>query len=331
MLIPIDRPLIDGRNTRDAATQTVSAGFVATHNQRPTLLLTTHTADRASGAPHIQAGVTPGQKLLIIVTDNGNRVTISDGGGTGTDLNGAWAVADGKGAGAWLRVVWDGVRWWETGRGNGGLTASGRVAHATGVTGIASGDWSNTQNVSGLSSGSGTHTEGDSCSATKNYSRAGGQEALAALYAGSARAGGRFAAKGDAQKIEVVGRQLITMSTAWQDILFLDGVDDTLTIPVSTLFVFEALVAGLDDVSATAVNKSAYKISGAIWRNDLGIVVLLNHTVTVIHEDDVSYDIRCLADTGLDKALLIQVKDTDDDGASVRWVASVWGPTVSFP
>ena len=64
MLIPIERPLIDARNIRDAATQTVSAGFVATHNQRSVLLLTTDSTDRASGSPHIQAGVRPGQKLL---------------------------------------------------------------------------------------------------------------------------------------------------------------------------------------------------------------------------------------------------------------------------
>ena len=62
MEVSIDRPLIDGRNTRDAATQTVSAGFIATHNQRLVLILTTDITDRASGAPHIQAGAKAGQE-----------------------------------------------------------------------------------------------------------------------------------------------------------------------------------------------------------------------------------------------------------------------------
>lgn len=328
MLIPIERPLIDARNIRDAATQTVSAGFVATHNQKTVLLLTCDSADRASGAPHIQAGVKAGQKLLIIVTDDANRVTITDGGGTGTDLNGAWAVADAKGIGAWLKVVWDGIRWWETGRGNGALTASGRVAHAEGSYSTASGDWSHAQNSSGVASASGTHVEGSQCTASVNYANAGGQQSVANHYAGYARAGGRFADNGDAQFVRVVGRNLITMSSSWQNILFLDGVDDRLTIPNGTLFAFEALVVGVDDYDATGgLNESGYKILGALARDDIGNTGIRNQIVTDIYEDDASYDVQCIGTSG---ALQIQVKDTDNDGASIRWVATVWGTMVTF-
>ncbi len=181
MLIPIDRPLIDGRNTREAATQTVSAGFVATHNQRSVLILTCDGADRVSGAPHIQAGARVGQELLILVTDDANRVTITDGGGAGTELNGDWVVADSQGIGAKLKVIWDGTRWWENDRKNGELVASGlnayaegnactasnRGAHAEGHQSTASGNnGSHAEGYSALASGESSHAEGSNTSAS---------------------------------------------------------------------------------------------------------------------------------------------------------------------
>jgi len=360
MLIPIDRPIIDARNIRPAATQTVSVGFIATHNNKAVLLLTCDVADRISGAPHIQAGAKVGQLLTIIVTDDANRITLLDGGGTGTQLNGSWAIADGYGIGAWLKVVWDGTRWREVGRGNGELNAGGICAYAEGSSTVATGNFGHAEgydtNVTGdtgshaeghgttASGDSGSHAEGHATEASGNSgahaegrqtvasgfaSHAEGYYSVANLYAEHAQAGGRFAATGDAQFIKVVGRKLITMSNAWQDILLLDGADDLLVIPANTLFAFAGLVAGAE--SGLAAKKYARNINhGAIWRDGANNTTLLASSMLLIHKDDASYDCKCVADDP-NNALQIQITDTDNDGVDVRWVATIWGTMVSFP
>ena len=358
MLIPIDRPLIDARNIRDAATQTVSAGFVATHNQRSVLLLTCDEMERVSAAPHIQAGVRVGQQLLILVTDDTAQITITDGAGTGTQLNGDWVVADGEGIGAKLWLVWDGTRWWEVDRKNGELDASGLVAYAEGSATTASGEYSHAEGDSTTASGSRSHAEGSSTTSSNYYSHAegtgcvasgnsshaegrnntasgyashaGGYDSLANLYGQYAHASQDFAVQGDAQFSRFVGHKLLTMSNVGQNILFLDGDDDLLVIPANSLFAFEGIVVGLDDVSVGAVNKTSYKIYGTIWRDNAGNTTLLGQTIVTMYEEDASY-LCVLAADDVNEALEIQMLDTDNDGASVRWVATVWGTRVSFP
>ena len=199
---------LDATKLAQAAAQTVSAGFVATHNNKSVLLLSCDSADRTSGAPHIQAGVKAGQELTIVVTDDANGIIITDGGGTGTQLNGRWYVGDSYGIGAWLKVVWDGTRWWEVGRGSGELVASGCHAHAEGSVGntasgysshaegrsnTASGSNSHAENLSNIASGSESHCEGYSsvangaqshcegydCQASGAYSHAEGKNCTA--------------------------------------------------------------------------------------------------------------------------------------------------------
>lgn len=288
MLIPIDRPLIDARNIRDAATQTVSAGFVATHNQRQVLILTCDSADRTSAAPHIQAGTRLGQLLTIILTDDANKVTVQDGGGTGTELNGDWVVGSSLGIGAWLKVVWLGTYWQDVGRGNGeviasgitahaeghGSTASGQSAHAEGRTTVASGSYSHAEGYSttagtaagthaegrstiasgayahaegrgSIASGDYSHAQGYVCTASGDYSHAQGIQSNAALYGEHAHAAGYFAAPGDAQYSRAVMR--IATTDATQTEIFLDGVDDRLTILDEYTYACKVMVVGRQD------------------------------------------------------------------------------------
>ncbi len=259
-----------------AATQTVSAGFVATHNQRPVLILTCDSADRTSGAPHIQAGVRAGQLLTILVTDDANRITITDGNGAGTQLNGNWVVAEGFGIGAKIWLVWDGTRWWEIDRKNGELTASGKVAHAEGTATTASGtashaegngtnatnNYSHAEGLSTTASGYSSHAEGSITTASGDYSHAegyiivaagryshaGGRSSSTALYGEFARAAGRFAATGDAQRSVVVARISTTDATLTET--FLDGTDDLLTILDEYTYACTITVVGRQDTGA---------------------------------------------------------------------------------
>ena len=295
MEIPIDRPLIDGRNTRDAATQTVSAGFVATHNQRAVLLLTCDIADRASGAPHIQAGVTPGQELLILVTDDANRVTITSSiaGGGLTKLNGNWVVADGEGIGTKLWVVWDGTYWWEGDRKNGELQASGRNAVASGVSTIANGDnsyagGSNTQatgfsahaqNVGNVATGTGSYVEGRDNLASGYTAHASGYNSIAALYGEYAHAAGRFANNGDAQFSRVIARIATTDATLTET--FLDGIDDLLTILDEYTYACTITVVGRQD-NGTDNFMGTYHV---LVRNNATVVALVG-AVDIIYENN---------------------------------------------
>ena len=256
-----------------ATTQTVSAGFVATHNQRPVLFLTCDSADRTSGAPHIQAGVRAGQLLLILVTDDANKITITDGNGTGTQLNGDWVVANGWGIGAKIWLIWDGTRWWEVDRKNGELVASGAVAHAEGRSTTASGNtahaegrsttasglYSHSEGRDTIASGSQSHAEGFTTTASGDYSHAQGTSSAAsgdyshvegvysraALHAEHAQAAGRFSATGDAQRSVVVARISTTDATLTET--FLDGVDDLLTILDEYTYACKIMVVGRQD------------------------------------------------------------------------------------
>ena len=264
MLIPIDRPLIDGRNVRGAATQTVSAGFVATHNQLPVLLLTCDSADQTSGAPHIQAGVKAGQELLIIVTDDANRVTITSSVADGglTKLNGDWAVAEGAGIGAKIWLVWDGTYWWEVDRKNGELTASGLVAHAQNRATTASGNYSHVEGSSSAATNTSAHAEGQATDAIGTVSHAEGnvtlasganshaqgERSIAALHGEHAQASGRFANNGDAQFSRVIFRSVPGGTTGpLLTEIFLNGVDDLLTILDEYTYACNITVVGRQD------------------------------------------------------------------------------------
>ncbi len=247
MLIPIDRPLIDGRNIRGVATQEVSPAFTARHNQQPVLLLTCDTGDRVSSTEHIQAGVRPGQELLIIATNDTNKITIvsSDAGVGLTKLNGNWVVADGRGVGAWLKVDWDGNHWWETGRGNGELDASGLNAHVEGQENTATGTAAHVEGWGSDAPGNQSHSQGLTCAASGNNSHAQGSNATANLFAEHAHASGKFADQGDAQFSRVVMRIETNDDTPTE--IFIDGNDDTLDIINGFSYACKVMVVGRQD------------------------------------------------------------------------------------
>lgn len=172
MLVPIDRPIIDARSLAAAATQTVSAGFVATHDQKSVLLLTGDAADRTSdGTTPIQVGVTNGQVLTIVaVATNTNGITIQDAGNC--VLNGNWYVFDGTPLGSSLTVVWDSgtAKWYEVNRQIGGNVASGLASHAEGRTSTASGNYTHAEGYSNIASAQSSHAEGQGNNVSGNRS-----------------------------------------------------------------------------------------------------------------------------------------------------------------
>ncbi len=341
MLIPIDRPMIDARNIREAATQTVTGDDQQlVHNHRASLRITltgtsaTHTV--GSSIQAIQSGVRLGQRLRIMVVASGsnNYLVIVDNSATAkTVLRGNWKNSREETqtvGSSYLDVEWDGTYWSEVERYDGfGWNASGRSAHAEGGSGTASGEFSHVEGADCTATAIYAHAQGATSRASGVASHAEGLSAVADYWGEHAHSGGRFAADGDAQYIRFVGRKLITMSSAWQSIMYLDGSAQLLIIPANTLLNFTALVVGAE--SGLAARKTAYNVwLGAIWRDGANNTTLLTGVPVTVHEDDASYECQCIADD-VNDALQIQIRDTDNTAVAVRWVVVVQGVMVSFP
>jgi len=348
MQIPIDRPLIDARNIRPAATQTIESDDCGNpaivHNNRRVILITTNNVaawqinTQGSTVQAIQSGSVIGQRLRIMHIEGQNSSGLEIVNGTVTAktvLRGNWSSPYGitlTDFPPYLEVVWNGTYWIEAERYDGYGWSAGVGCHAEGVDNTATGDGVHVEGRDNYVSGNYGHGGGRGGQTLGIGSRSFGHDALAyTTWENSlVQACSKFAARGDAEYVRIVGRQSITMSNAWQEILFLDGVDALFVIPASTLFVFEGIVAGLDDVSVGAANKTGFKITGAIWRDNANNTTILAESGTQIYAEDVSYDCRCVADD-TNEALQVEVTDADNDGAVVRWVVSLWGSLVSFP
>ncbi len=227
MLIPMDRPLIDARNIREAATQTVGNGFTLEHNNRRVLLVSSDDPRTSDGTTAIVDGIRIGQLLRIIHVVIEAQVTVQDN--ANTKLQGDWSAINAEN---WLDVVWDGSDWIETDRSfgivnmsgleahaeGGTTTASGRASHAEGSITTASGDYSHAEGSRTEASGNYSHAEGIWSTASSSYSHAMGNRSKASLESQFAQAGGRRVADGDAQFTRFIMRKTTTTDAATQEV-----------------------------------------------------------------------------------------------------------------
>jgi hypothetical protein len=154
----------------------------------------------------------------------------------------------------------------------------------------------------------------------------GGYGAATRNYGEHAQASGYFAAVGDGQYSRFVARRSVAFSdTNWKT-LYLDGASELMGIDVDTVWMFDVLLVG----TTSGCSKSfGFRIVGVI-ENDGGTTTILNSSTTTYYDaDDSSFDAQAAADDTND-ALLIQVKDTDGGGDTVRFVAVVQVAAVSF-
>jgi hypothetical protein len=193
----------------------------------------------------------------------------------------------------------------------------GRRNKASGSDATVGGGVDNTASYYAATVGGGTSNTASGSHATVP----GGYAAEASLYGQMAYASGRFANTGDAQFSLYIMRREGTFTTGnWFD-LYLDGVDDLLTIPPGRTLTFDILV-----VRRSQGGKSAgYKIYGVI-ENVVGTTSLITSTVTLIGADDNTWGAQVGADDTND-ALLVQVKGA---GENIRWVAVVRTAEVSW-
>jgi len=97
------------------------------------------------------------------------------------------------------------------------------------------------------------------------------------------------------------------------------------TVRASSVLVFTMLITARDNVAG---HGAAYKVEGAIKRDAAGNTAMLAAaTVTVIHEDDASWDVAVTADD-TNEALIITV--TGDDTNITQWAARLDGVETHF-
>ncbi len=289
MEIPIDRPLIDGRNIREAATQTITGNDVIVHNNRPAVHLTINNA--GDNTCTVTDVISAGQKLtLLIVALTAGQIIIVDGGSE--TLHGRWYRPY---VGMYIDLEWDGAAWVEEDRGDsyevtaahgatGQLascegydnvasgqyshaegettTASAQDAHAEGRSNTASGSYSHAEGYTTTASNTSAHVEGRNTVASGQYSHAEGRNTTASglyshaegSYASAALYGEHARASGlfGAQGDAQFSRVIARIATANAVLTetYLDGIDDLLTILDEYTYACKVMVVGRQDTGA---------------------------------------------------------------------------------
>lgn len=353
MLIPIDRPLIDARNFRPAAEQTLTdtTNHELTHNNRRSLHLTISgvpaTRTAGNGAKAIQDGSYVGQRLRIMIVDDQvpKGLTLYDDTATAkTVLRGNWVtsrVTPGTDAPQYIELEWKGTYWEEIERADGvQWTASGGSAHAEGYQNNATGIYSHGEGSFSLASGNSAHSEGsttqatgdfshaggNSCNAEGHYSRAFGKDAKADQHFMVAYGGQKFFSKGDAQWVQFICRQAITHSDdSWTTIGLATSSSVGPIIPADTAWTFEAQVVG---ATVDMGKVFSYLVNGTIDRI-ANTTTLRASNVTTLYETDTDFDCQAVADD-TNEALSIQVKDSTSGSDAVRWVATIKLTQITF-
>jgi hypothetical protein len=145
----------------------------------------------------------------------------------------------------------------------------------------------------------------------------GGAEAVASNYGEMAYASGKFTDQGDAQTSMYVLRNTTTGAGSTVE-LFLDGVDQRLTLGTRTTVTFDILVVGRTEYGTSG----GYHILGVIENLNGSTAFVGTPSVDILGEDDVTWDVWVEADDTND-ALIIKVSTPKFGSPPVRWVATV--------
>jgi hypothetical protein len=146
----------------------------------------------------------------------------------------------------------------------------------------------------------------------------GGLQAVADRYGMEAYAAGKFAADGDAQRVDYVLRATTNSATA--SVLTLNGLSSRLTIPNGKALFSTITIAGIIDGGSKAVHYCR-KVAIKNVSNTTSLIGTVSVVGTDV-EDDASYDVAITADN-TNKALNILV--TGKASETIRWVAHVEG------
>ncbi len=159
---------------------------------------------------------------------------------------------------------------------------------------------------------------GNDSAASADNSLAFGSGASATLYGQRAYANGKFSTQGDAQTSNYILRAETSDATPTE--LFLDGVSETLDIPVNSVVTFSIQVAARQ--LTTPSTGAGYSFVGTVLRDSLAssITFVGTPSKTVISEIVEGWDINLSVDT---TGGYIKLMATGTASNTIRWVASV--------
>ena len=136
---------------------------------------------------------------------------------------------------------------------------------------------------------------------------------------------GRFGTNGDAQTINYSLRAYTTdattttlRTTSSSSDMFSTTPSGYAKIPSNSLATFQALVSAKRQ--DTLGDVAGYKIEGVIFNNGGTTSIKGTPTVTVLHEDDATWDVAIAADDTNDS---LEINVTGAAGKSIRWLAEV--------
>ncbi len=243
-----------------------------------------------------------------------NRITgdyTTIGGGSGNSAGDYAVVGGGLGNSAGDYAVVGG------GSGNNAsdyaVVGGGSQNRADGGSTTIGGGWFNDADGGGSTIGGGAYnTAGGSYSTIP-----GGYGAVAAHYGEMAYASGGFSVgRGNAQtSVFVLRAEVLANVTSGE--LFLDGIDDRLTITNTRTLAFDILIVA----RGTTGESSAWRYEGVI-KNNGGVTAFIGTpTKTVLGEDDIVWDVDLIADDTNDALVIKGFTNQSNDNA--RFVATV--------
>lgn len=115
---------------------------------------------------------------------------------------------------------------------------------------------------------------------------------------------------------KTVNRDVTHSDASWYE-LYVDGVSDTLLIPLSSTWTFSILITGGNDDQTKSFG---YEIKGVADRAADGTTTLNGSTVTTIDEDDADFNARVTVSAG---KLKIETTDATSGGDVIRWFATI--------
>jgi len=311
---------VDLQNARSLNTQVTSGNYSVIGGGRNNTASSVNTvvgggyANQATNTYSVVAGGSTN-------TSSGYYSTVS--GGLYNTANGGRSVVGGgynNTASAYSSTVGGGES--NNSGSNGATIAGGKSNTASGYYTSIGGGLSNS-----ISSGSYSVIGGGRSNAnTGNYSTvSGGYHAKASRWGEVSHAAGRFASAGDAQHTVLVARRTTADATANQ-VLFLNGSSQRLTIPTATMWTFEVKLSAYND---TDHEGAWWIIRGGIINNDGGDVALVGSPITE-NGADTSLSTASASVVADDTNDALEIRVTGVAGKDIRWVAVVDISQVSY-
>lgn len=153
---------------------------------------------------------------------------------------------------------------------------------------------------------------GQLCKAQKDYSSAWGYSATSNLYGTMANSSGKFSVDGDNNTLRGRLRRVTTDGIATQ--LLLDGSSQSLVMGSNTLWTGRVLISAL---RTDTVETASYSLTFSAYCNSSGVVTIKSQSLTVLHEDNASYNVDVTA-----SGSSVSIRAVGVAASNIRWSAS---------